>query len=245
MARNYAVLLHEYLEEMDILSDAEFGRLCRALLAYSADGREVQLEGAEKVLWKRVKKQEDRFQENYEEQIRSKRNAGKKGAAKRWQTEASAGIAIAEDCDAIDDMAEDSKNGYKETKTNTNPYGVDKLPHREEADASCAESETASAPAAIILPLNDGTEYPVTEEQCQEWAGLYPAVDVMQQLRGMRGWLNANPQKRKTRRGINRFINAWLAREQDRGNAQWKKSSPGKESWTALAEQMDRKDGVF
>lgn len=245
MARNYAVLLHEYLEEMDILSDAEFGRLCRALLAYSADGREVQLEGVEKVLWKRVKKQEDRFQENYEDQIRSKRNAGKKGAAKRWQTVSSAGIAIAEDCDAIDDMAGYSKNGYKETETKTKISGVDKPPQREEAYASCAESEAASAPAAISLPLNDGTEYPVTEEQCQEWAGLYPAVDVIQQLRGMRGWLNANPQKRKTRRGVNRFINAWLAREQDRGNVQRKKPSQGKDSWTALAEQMDRKDGVF
>lgn len=62
MARNYAALPHEYLEEMDILSDAEFGRLCRALLQYSMDGKEGQLEGAEKVLWKRVKRQEDLFQ---------------------------------------------------------------------------------------------------------------------------------------------------------------------------------------
>ena len=51
-ARNYAALPHEYLEEMDILSDAEFGRLCRALLKYSMTGEEVQLEGAEKVLLK-------------------------------------------------------------------------------------------------------------------------------------------------------------------------------------------------
>lgn len=110
MARNYAALLHEYLEEMDILSDAEFGRLCRALLQYSVDGREVQLEGAEKVLWKRVKKQEDRFQESYEEKSESRRNAGKKGAAKRWQSMADDGTAIAGDGIA---MAEDSiaKNG--------------------------------------------------------------------------------------------------------------------------------------
>ena len=32
----------------------------------------------------------------------------------------------------------------------------------------------------------------------------------------MKGWLNSNPTKRKTRRGIKRFINSWLAREQDK-----------------------------
>lgn len=79
------------------------------------------------------------------------------------------------------------------------------------------EPQAASAPPAIVLPLNDGTEYPVSVEQCQEWAGLYPAVDVMQQLRGMKGWLDANPDRRKTKRGINSFIVRWLAKEQDKG----------------------------
>ena len=80
-----------------------------------------------------------------------------------------------------------------------------------------AEPQAPPAPPAIVLPLNDGTDYPVSVEQCQEWKALYPAVDVIQQLRGMKGWLDANPAKRKTRRGINAFIVRWLAREQDRG----------------------------
>ena len=83
-----------------------------------------------------------------------------------------------------------------------------------------AEPQAASTPPAISLPLNDGTEYPVSVEQCQEWAGLYPAVDVIQQLRNMRGWLDANPAKRKTKRGINAFIVRWLAKEQDKGGTQ-------------------------
>ena len=82
-----------------------------------------------------------------------------------------------------------------------------------------AEPQAASTPPAISLPLNDGTEYPVSVEQCQEWAGLYPAVDVIQQLRNMRGWLDANPAKRKTKRGVNAFIVRWLAKEQDKGGS--------------------------
>ena len=83
--------------------------------------------------------------------------------------------------------------------------------------SSCVEPETGSTPPIIGLPLNDGTEYGVTEEQCKEWAELYPAVDVPQQLRNMRGWLLANKDRRKTKRGVGRFITAWLSREQDRG----------------------------
>lgn len=91
MARNYAALPHEYLEEMAVLSNSEFGRLCRALLVYSRDGEEVRLEGAEKVLLKRVILQEDRFQRSYDEQVAARRSAGKKGAAKRWGTAAEDG----------------------------------------------------------------------------------------------------------------------------------------------------------
>lgn len=82
------------------------------------------------------------------------------------------------------------------------------------------DAEDSAEPQAISLPLNDGTEYSVSVEQCQDWAGLYPAVDVIQQLRNMRGWLDANPAKRKTKRGINAFIVRWLAKEQDKGGTQ-------------------------
>lgn len=80
-----------------------------------------------------------------------------------------------------------------------------------------AEPQATHAPPVVELPLNDGDIYPVTQERVAEWGSLYPAVDVMQQLRAMKGWLNANPAKRKTRRGILRFVNGWLSREQDRG----------------------------
>lgn len=114
-----------------------------------------------------------------------------------------------------------------------------------EANASCAEPETVSTPPVIVLPLNDGTEYFVTVEQSQEWAGLYPAVDVIQQLRGMRGWLDANPQKRKTKRGIKKFINGWLSKEQDRGgslrqSAKTTQNIPqARKSWAELAREME------
>ena len=98
--------------------------------------------------------------------------------------------------------------------------------------------ETASGPPVFTLPLNDESDYPIFEAQIQEWAGLYPAVDVIQQLRNMKGWLDGNPSGKKTRRGIVRFITGWLAREQDKGGQCAPKDSRRK-SWEELAREME------
>lgn len=73
-----------------------------------------------------------------------------------------------------------------------------------------------SSPVVISIILNDKTEFGITEADVSQWKDLYPAVDIMQELRKMKGWADANPSKRKTRNGIKRFINGWLAKEQDK-----------------------------
>ena len=67
------------------------------------------------------------------------------------------------------------------------------------------------------LVLNDGTEWKPSQSLFAEYVRLYPNVDVKQQFNEMRGWCLSNPAKRKTRRGITRFVNSWLSRQQDRG----------------------------
>lgn len=82
-------------------------------------------------------------------------------------------------------------------------------------------------PPLITLQLNTGEEWPVSKADVKEWSELYPAVDVMQCLRNMKGWLLSNPAKRKTSRGIKRFITTWLQKEQDKGGTSGFKSSYG------------------
>lgn len=78
----------------------------------------------------------------------------------------------------------------------------------------CGELPSSPPPAAV-LPLVDGTDFQISVETATELSGLYPAVDVEQQLRNMRGWLLANPKNKKTKSGIMRFVNSWLSREQN------------------------------
>lgn len=89
----------------------------------------------------------------------------------------------------------------------------------EPSTSSPIGDSVVGAEPLILVPLNDGTEHPVTDADVTEWQALYPAVDVPQELRKMRGWCLANPKRRKTRRGVGAFINAWLAKEQDRGGS--------------------------
>ena len=69
------------------------------------------------------------------------------------------------------------------------------------------------------LVLNDGSIFPVYEEDIAYYQSLYPAVDIDAEFRKMIGWIDGNPNKRKTKRGIKRFINSWLSKAQDRGGS--------------------------
>ncbi|MBP3208370.1 MAG: hypothetical protein J6M64_00475 [Oscillospiraceae bacterium] len=80
-----------------------------------------------------------------------------------------------------------------------------------------AVPEHRSAPV-LMLPLTGNQEYPVYQEDIDSWKDTYPNVDILQELKEMREWCNANPQKRKTSRGIRTFIINWLAKEQDKGS---------------------------
>ena len=108
-----------------------------------------------------------------------------------------------------------------------NPIQSESNPNTESESIICSEPEPVSDPAIITLRLNDGSEFPVLDSQVSEWRSLYPAVDVLQELRNMKGWCEANPTKRKTKSGILRFVNAWLAKEQDRGGKQTAKPAKG------------------
>lgn len=101
-------------------------------------------------------------------------------------------VASDSDCDAT----------QSETETNVN---------------ICFDQMVTEEPPVISIALNTGEEYPITQSYVLELAQLYPAVDIMQELRAMKGWCDANPRKRKTAGGMKRFINGWISKAQNRG----------------------------
>lgn len=85
------------------------------------------------------------------------------------------------------------------------------------SDESSEPTETKdNDPVFITISLISNKEYPIKESTVKMWEEAYPAVDVRGQLREMKAWCNSNPKERKTERGIMRFCNSWLSREQDK-----------------------------
>lgn len=120
----------------------------------------------------------------------------------------------------------------------SNPATINKQKqkqNKEDTEVSsqkAARDEKTKSTAVISLTLKTGEEYPVNQNQIVQWKELYPLVDVMQELREMKGWTDSNPAKRKTKTGILKFITGWLAREQERKEEANERdsSNPGKNS---------------
>lgn len=103
---------------------------------------------------------------------------------------------------------------------------------REGKDRSlyCSEPPTAAAsePAVLVYPCSGRIqEWNLTQSQVDEWAALFPGLDVMRECRAALAWCRANTAKRKTASGMPRFLSSWLTRSQNRGST--KNSTPDTE----------------
>ena len=106
-------------------------------------------------------------------------------------------------------------------ENNNNNEKKDNLsPELEAQDALIDEDSQIKETTVFKLPTNkfktQNEEFLILAKHFNELVDTYPAVDVMQQFGEMKAWLNANPNRRKTFGGMKRFINNWLAKQQNR-----------------------------
>lgn len=74
--------------------------------------------------------------------------------------------------------------------------------------------ESGDVVASLALKGDDTAQ--LREDVVAELERTYQMVDVRMELLRMDQWLRANPQKRKTPRGVRRFVNTWLSNASDR-----------------------------
>lgn len=93
--------------------------------------------------------------------------------------------------------------------------------------SSCSETaETVSRadepPADRLKPILtfpcDGPvdHWHLTGDHLAEWSRSFPSLDILDECRRALAWIQANPEKRKTARGMPRYLVNWLSRSQDR-----------------------------
>lgn len=99
--------------------------------------------------------------------------------------------------------------------------------------------ETGSHGDEYSLPCEDGSEYTYPEKYLATARKAYPLVDIPLQIVRARAWLEANPTKKKTRRGMTKFLNSWLDDKQQRAEASRAKDAPPQTTGSEItAEQM-------
>ena len=59
--------------------------------------------------------------------------------------------------------------------------------------------------------------WPLVQSQIDHWRELYPTIDVLGECRKALAWVEAHPDRRKTHRGMPKFLTGWLGRSTDRG----------------------------
>jgi hypothetical protein len=85
-----------------------------------------------------------------------------------------------------------------------------------------SEPLRATEPVVLIFPVVGDpkvTDWGLTKSVLSELEKAFPGVDVRGQCEKARVWLNANPTRRKTARGMYQFLFSWVERVQNRGGS--------------------------
>ena len=219
------LLYNSYRVMIDELPDADAGILCKAIFALAAGENinEKELPLAVKVVLAFISQQMEKDDEKYNNRCAENR----KNAEKRWSKKATldeVNAAESEEVAPEDETCEDptvNENGYKDMRPDAMAYHndydndyVNDNDFRKEKDSYGVQKEIHSLPTSLAteIPLNDGTTYHVPESDLREYQALYPQMDVLHEIWKAARWSRENPEKRKTRRGVKRFIGGWLSR---------------------------------
>lgn len=165
-----------------------------------------------------------RITECIEEQAeisRIRKEAGAKGLEKRWDSKRMANAkqmdsnCIASDGKGLANHSKPIADKIREDKNNiTNSELRSSLVCSEPSENGCrADSDD---PVFLSIITNEKTGYPIRESDVERWTDAFPGVDVRATLKRIGTWSHDNPTKRKTSKGMMRFICNWLSKEQDR-----------------------------
>ena len=161
-------MLLEHVHTMDELTDEEFGRFVRAYASYIETGVEPNFsDRSMRLMWKTVKAFDDMNCEKYESTSAARREAGKKGAMKRWAQE---GKGIASDNKNSKCHFANSKNALSESDSESDSVAV------VDTAATAADSRLDTALSEIVQYYEKTlTTFPRSAlDKLQRWREVYP-----------------------------------------------------------------------
>ena len=107
--------------------------------------------------------------------------------------------------------------GSREEKSRKDEIGNKKTKAvcSETSEADAAEPENPLVMFPVVGPEGSPKEWPLFESKVREYSDAYPGVDVLAEAKKARQWCVDNDTKRKTFKGMSKFLNSWMRRAQD------------------------------
>ena len=162
-------MLLEHVHTMDELTDEEFGKFVRAYASHVETGVEPDFsDRSMRLMWKTVKAFDDMNCEKYKSTSAARREAGKRGAMKRWAQE---GKGIANDNKNNKCHFANSKNALSVSDSESDSVAV------VDTATTAADSRTDSDLAEIVQHFQRviGELPPSAFDKLQRWREVYPA----------------------------------------------------------------------
>ena len=207
------VLYTKYIDTFKELTDEQAGKLIKVILEYVND-MHPEPEGLIKIAFIPIKQQLKEDLVKWKEEKQKRSEAGKKGMESRYSS-VNKELTNDNNVSKCYNKTNNDKNDLTNLTDNVNVYVNDNVLNNNN-NIITNNTITNNIIISAELPLIDNTLYQISEEKVKEWQQVYQALDVKNELEKMRCWLNANPKNRKTRKGVERFIVAWLNRSQDK-----------------------------
>ena len=149
--------------------------------------------------------------------IHKQAKAGRASAKARREKSTKTELALNGDATSVEPALNSGATTVEPIRTEQNRTRINK-----DKDTSPVPSEEVTEPVVITMPTNrfntQGEEFLVTESMVAEWHQAYPSLNINAELPRIRAWLLDNQPKRKTVKGMRKFIGTWLSRQHDRGS---------------------------
>ena len=207
------VLYTKYIDIFKELTDEQAGKLIKVILEYVND-LNPEPEGLIKIAFIPIKQQLKEDLVKWKEEKQKRSEAGKKGMESRYNN-TNKELTKDNNVSKCYNKTNNVKNELTNLTDNVKVYVNDNV-FNNNNNIITNNTITNNIIISVELPLIDNTLYQISEDKVNEWQQVYQAIDVKNELEKMKCWLNANPKNRKTRKGIERFIVAWLNRSQDK-----------------------------
>lgn len=127
------------------------------------------------------------------------------------------------------------------TNMNSAETGKAGSSHGGEVPSAGPHEPSDADPVVLVFPCDGSTRtWELRQSQVDRWRELYPSLDIEACCRSALAWVDASPSRRKTARGMTRYLVGWLNRKQDRGDQQVPASFAAACGWHAGGRNRER-----